>query len=192
MAKFAPLVDISVDTKSFVRLEKAFRELGGPAREKANVRAVNHVGNKGFTRIARETARQAGLQVGETKKAMRKVRAHAGDPRFRIIARGRHFAAFKFAGRQTKRGASAAPWKKRRVFPGTFVARSASGHVGIFKRTSSARLPVKELWGPAIPIEMIKGEAKAAFDRLVDTELMKRFEHELAREVDRVKAKYGL
>jgi len=191
MAKFAPLVDVSVDTSGWTRLEKAFRDIAR-ADKRIPIRAVNHVGNKGYTAMARATARQAGLKVGDTKKVMKKRLAHAGDPTFRIIARGAHFPAYKFAGRQTRKGASAAPWRKRRVFPGTFVARMASGHVGIFRRLSSRRLPVKELWGPAVPVEMMKTEPKAVFERLVATDLPKRLEHELTREVDRIKARHGV
>ncbi|MCT8970596.1 phage tail protein [Microbaculum marinisediminis] len=192
MARFVPLVEVRVDASEIDRLARGVGELAAASRDKATVRAINHVGNKGFTAVRRATARQAGLKVGDAGKAMRKELASTSAPIYRIIGRGAHLPAFKFGGRQTRRGASAAPWKKRRVFPGTFVARMGTGHVGIFRRTGSKRLPVRELWGPSIPVEMIRDDAKTTFERLVDSELLPRLGHELAREVDRIKAKYGL
>lgn len=188
----APLAQLHVDTSGIEKLGKAFHDLAIETREKAEIRAVNHTGNKAFTAMARSLSRQVGLRVGEAKSSMNKRMAYAGSPVFRILSKGSHIPAYRFGGRQTRKGASAAPWKTRRVFPGTFVAGMGSGHRGIFVRKSSARLPVKELWGPAFPVEMVKGETKDTFDRLVETELPARFEHELARAVDRVKARYGL
>lgn len=192
MAGFQPLVEVRVDTRELDRLKLAFLELGADGFARGEARAINHVGNKAFTRVRRETARQTGLKVGDVNAAMRKRLATAGEPVYRIIGRGAHFPAYKFGGRQTRKGASAAPWNKRRVFPGTFVARMPTGHVGIFHRKTAERRPIKELWGPAVPVEMIKGEAKSAFEQLVGAELMPRLAHELDREVLRVKAKYGL
>lgn len=34
---------------------------------------------------------------------------------------------------------------------------------GVFKRTGKARFPIEQLWGPAVPVEMIRDEAYAAW-----------------------------
>lgn len=41
---------------------------------------------------------------------------------------------------------------QRKVIPGSFIARLRSGHVGVFRRTSSARLPIVELFGPSVAL----------------------------------------
>jgi minor tail protein Z (GPZ) len=198
MARRAPLLEVRVDTSGLEKMGRAFRELSLDAREKAEVRAINHVGNKAFTVMGRTMAKTMGMKVGEAKASMKKRYASAGSPAFRIVAKGSYLTLFRFGGRQTKRGASSAAWGKRRVYAHSFVARMPSGHTGIFKRMPGSEMAsrkkekIKEMWGPAFPVEMVKGDTKLAFERLVDTDLLSRFEHELTREVDRVKAKYGL
>ena len=71
----------------------------------------------------------------------------------------------EFGARQTAKGVSAAPWGKRRVFPHAFIAPTLGGHV--FIREGRSRLPIRKLWGPAIPREMVKDQSKEAFERTV-------------------------
>ena len=33
----------------------------------------------------------------------------------------------------------------------------------VFKRVGKARLPIERLWGPAVPVEMLRDEAHAAW-----------------------------
>jgi hypothetical protein len=65
------------------------------------------------------------------------------------------------------RGITARPWGILRKYPHAFFG--PGGHV--YERTSRARLPIKKLWGPAIPKEMVKDEAEATFYR-VSAELL--------------------
>ena len=34
---------------------------------------------------------------------------------------------------------------------------------GVFKRTGKSRFPIEQLWGPAVPVEMLRDEAYAAW-----------------------------
>jgi len=65
--------------------------------------------------------------------------------------------------------------------PGAFVARFKSGHAGVLRRTGKARLPVRELFGPALP-QMMGGE-KVRKEVLARAEerFGKRLDHEIAR-----------
>lgn len=126
----------------------------------AIARAIDEVGNKATTQVKRATAIQAGVPVGyvggvlSTKQAMGK-----GFGEFVITAKDVTLSLNKFKARQTKAGVSAAPWNTRRIFPHTFFG--PNGHV--FVRKGKERLPIKKLWGPAIPREMIKDQAEATF-----------------------------
>jgi hypothetical protein len=96
----------------------------------------------------------------------------------RLIARDGYTSLKEFGAVQRLKGVSAAPWRKRRVFPHTFIVGSLGGHV--YERTSKARLPIRKLWGPAIPAEMVRDETKAAFEALVGAELPARLEYEIS------------
>lgn len=68
-----------------------------------------------------------------------------------------------------------------RPIPGAFVAQFKSGHVGVMQRISKSRLPVRELFGPAVPQMM--GEEKVQKEVLARAEerFGKRLDHEIAR-----------
>jgi hypothetical protein len=69
--------------------------------------------------------------------------------------------------RQTKKGVSVEVNRgKRTLLAGSFVASMKSGHKGVFKRTSAARLPIKELRGSR-PVDALlhEGEADAVAAR---------------------------
>jgi hypothetical protein len=48
-----------------------------------------------------------------------------------------------------------------------------------FLRAGTARGPLHQVWGPAIPAEMVRHQSRAAFDQLVDMELPPRVLHEI-------------
>lgn len=61
--------------------------------------------------------------------------------------------------------------KKGGMMKGTFMAKGT-----IFRRTSSARLPIVKVWGPVLPNELLREDMPAypAAGRLVDADLEKR------------------
>lgn len=72
-------------------------------------------------------------------------------------------------------------WKDRDlgkgILPQASIVASLGGHV--FERTTSARFPIRKLWGPAVPAEMVKDQSKAAFESVVDMELPARVGYEV-------------
>lgn len=164
-----------VDTRSFDRMVAIFDEAGIRLKP-ALRRAINHTGDKARTQVARALVKQTGLRYGRVRQVMKAHRAGAMLV-YRIVARDGWTSLKEFGARQTLAGVSAAPWRKRRVFPHTFIVQSLGGHV--FERTGSARYPIKKLWGPAVPVEMVKDQTKETFDTFVDAELPARLEYEI-------------
>jgi hypothetical protein len=70
-----------------------------------------------------------------------------------------------FGARQGKRGVSAAPWGRRRVFKSTFMIGRYGGNV--FRRRGPQRLPLKGVYGPNIARELLKDETRAAFEAML-------------------------
>jgi hypothetical protein len=93
----------------------------------------------------------------------------------------------EFTPRAEPHGVSAAPWGKRRVFlhsffgPGGHVFVRAHPNTGERRgpRPVHSQLPIRKLWGPAIPKEMIKDEAEQVFYRTAADLLGKAIEAQL-------------
>jgi len=159
-------------------------------------RALNHSLAKTETAVNRALAKQTGLKYGDVKKEISRFSSNAGNLQGEIKGKGGHHKLKEFKARQTKKGVSAAPWGDRMIFRGTFIIGKYGGNV--FKRIGKAsentldkladygikgtgRFPIKALYGPAIPKEMVKDEAQAAFEKTISTALPQRVELELAR-----------
>lgn len=62
-----------------------------------------------------------------------------------------------------------------------FVARMKSGHLGMFERKNDPRLPIKELYGPAVPQMIGKEEVWQQIEKEANETLQKRMDHEVKR-----------
>jgi hypothetical protein len=161
-------LNVRIDTREFNRLAARFDEAGVNIKP-ALSRAINHTGDKARTLVMRTVAKQTGLKYAKVKETVRTFRASVSRLLYRIVSKGGYTSLKEFGARQTRKGVSAAPWNVRRVFPHTFIVPSLGGHV--FERTGSARHPIRKLWGPAVPAELVKDQSRAAFETLVDAEL---------------------
>lgn len=170
------ILSVKVDAKDFDRLAETFRRAGRNVKP-ALARAINHTGDKARTQVTRALVKQVGAKYSVIRNAFATRPALAGGLIYRIIAKGGFMSLKEFAARQTAKGVSAAPWGKRRVFPHTFIVASLGGHV--FERTGRGRTPIRKLWGPAIPKELVKDRSKEAFETTVRAELPRRLEHEI-------------
>lgn len=183
------MIDITADVQQLLDVEHLFRQIGNQAPH-AIRRAINHTGDKARTLVMRTLAKQAGVKYRDVRKIVTVTRANFDRGLYRIAARGTTIPLSHFGARQTKKGVSAAPWGKRRVFPHTFLWPRVHGRV--FVRTGhKARMlrgpnkgrqreTIRQLWGPALPKELLKGETAAIFLATVRAELPARVVHEVA------------
>jgi hypothetical protein len=110
------------------------------------------------------------------------IRTHSASPkelRYEVIASGRAIPLSKFDPRQTKKGVSTKVWGRRRVLPHTFIISEFGGNV--FVRTSENRFPLRKLWGPSLPKELVGGPVVNAFKQSVKENWDARIGHELER-----------
>lgn len=167
---------IEVDARRIADLGAAFKRAGAQAPA-AIARALNHTGDKALTQVKRALVAQTGAKYGAISKALMRRGASAGNPVYRIVARAAAMSLKEFGPVRTASGVSAAPWNKRRVFPSSFIVAKLGGHV--FVRTSRRRFPIKKLWGPVIPNEMLRDMSRQAFEATVEQELPARLQHEI-------------
>ena len=161
---------------SLVEVLAPVDSLSNKAGRRAMAMALNHTLGKAETQVNRALVRQTGLKYREVKQEVKRYSAYHGNLEGEIKVKGDYHKLAEFAARNTKRGMSAAPWGVRRIFKGTFFVGGS-----VFKRLGEDRFPVKALYGPALPKEVLKGEARAAFERTIHDNLPRRIEHELGR-----------
>lgn len=160
-------------------LTSAVDRFSPTAVRQAGCYAINHTVAKANTRVNREVAAMSGLPMREVRGDIRRFSASLSHPEASLKAEGPYHRLSEFSAYATSSGVSAAPWGVRRTFPGTFFI--ARFHNGVFHRQGKRRFPVKQLWGPAIPREMLRDRSVAAWDAVIATDLPARMAHEWGR-----------
>lgn len=175
------------------KFDTAMNILGSTGMNVIGNRAVNWTGDRSRTKVKVGLRQQTGLKAKVITKAVRTKRSNPITLTYQMDASGGDIALKYFGARETRKGVSAAPFGKRKVFAGTFTkggrfpGRKALGMGGqVFKRTSAARGPIeKQLSGVIIPAEMVKGPTKIAFATSL-ARLDTRMAHELRVATDGV------
>lgn len=180
-----------VDTSSIEALAKKYR-VAHTEVPTALARAINHTGAKVRTRMIRSLTAQTGLKRKVIVKALQTKTAREGNLTYVIRSKGGNIRLKYFDARETRKGVTAAPWGKRRLYPGAFikgghfpnrVALNLNGHV--FERSGKGRKPIHMVRsGVFIPEEMVKGTTEIAFNTMSASEFPARIEHELSRMLD--------
>lgn len=186
---------IAIDARPFDRVGDALAELSEKAQHKVTVRVLRRIGDMTKTRVVRLLAEETGLPQKRIRSVMQVRIGGTNEPRYEIKFRDQFLSLKEFdpvwdltknEGRGV--GVRARPWGKRRVFPRTFLGPG----MHVFVRFGKERQPIKKLWGPAIPRQVIIGQTKPIVQDLARTHLVPRYLHEINYELGRVKKKHGL
>lgn len=191
-----------IDAKGLGEVAAAIDDLSESIRTRVVVRALNRVGGQAYTKAVRVVAEDTGAKIGRVRHVLKKRPASAANGgAFAIVARDGFMTLKDFGPSQRAKGVSAAPWKTRRVFAGSFFG--PGGHVYvrergktiIFSRGAKAGHkgnPIKKLWGPAIPRALMADAAEAELKKLIGEKLPARIVHEADFELGRIKSKRRL
>jgi hypothetical protein len=173
--------------ESGVSLERYANQLialGDGKTRVAMARALNHEGDKGRTAVKRELVSATGIKYSLINRGMSTIRANQNNLEYTLKQKGNETNIKLFGAIQRKSGVSAAPWNVRRIFRskdgkrGSFVNKGAGNNVYI--REGSGRYPIRQLFGPNIAREIVKGSPEAAWEQVPRT-LADRVSHELGR-----------
>lgn len=179
------------DIRGLRKFEQAMEALSSKQLHSAAAKALNRTGDMAKTQVTRALPKQTGLKRATIVKAIGKPKiARTSDLTYVMRTQGGDISLKHFDAKERRGGVSAKPFGKRRMFAGTFmkggqfpgrvVVPTFNGHV--FARVGSSRSPIeKQKSGVIIPVEMVKGETAAAFERSVARNLPRRIEHELKR-----------
>jgi hypothetical protein len=112
--------------------------------------------------------KQPGTKVELINRETRTIWSSFSTLSYEIRARGDYLGLSHFNPRQFSYGVRAKPWGRSQRFGGAFVLGSASNNVFVNTRTFSPKSgrynAIKKLFGPSIPKELVKDEAKRAFE----------------------------
>lgn len=154
-------------------------------------RIINQVGDRTKTQVTRALTKQTGLPRRTIVKAIgRPTRAHAGSLSYTMATEGGDIRLTYLAPRETRKGVSAAPWGKRKVFADTFMRggrfpnRVAAPRLGghVWRRLDTAGRQITQARsGVVIPAEMTSGATAAAFEAIAAPLLKQRVEAAIAK-----------
>jgi hypothetical protein len=166
-----------IDVDVAGNLDKTLEILGATEVQvrTAAMRAINKTALWVRAQSARKIGKQRQIQLKLIRQKLRIIRANRTALKAFVVANLWGIKASKLGvPKQNATGASVG----KHQFPGAFVAKmSRTGHVGIFKRKTSKRLPIREQYVQLEPEasqiirETVENEASAVFSH--------HFEHEL-------------
>ena len=145
-----------------VHFEAAVHRIGKRDATRAFNRALNSEGNKIRTLVRRSLRQQTGAKAALVSRETRVIRSSFSNLSYTIEARGEHLGLSHFSPRQFGYGVRAKPWGRWQRFDGAFLVGSLSNNA--FVREGRARLPIRKMFGPAIPKEMLKDATRDAFE----------------------------
>ena len=146
-------------------LKQLRRDLGKVRRQvlpKAMASALNRTATQVQSASIKAISRETGLKQKDVRGEMRRSRAMPKRLAVTITARGRALNLIRFAARKVKKGVSAAPWRKRRVFKGAFIANQGRT---VLKRVGEGRTPLRPVWGPGIAKSFADKPVRGAADK---------------------------
>ena len=144
-----------------IRFEAACHRLGEGDARRAFSMALNKEGRKSFTQMRRALSVQSSIPRGAVDASMRFKGSTRSTMSTTTSGSGRHLPLSFFGAKQFSYGVRAKIWGRAQTYRSAFVVKRFGNSV--FKRTSKARFPIEQLWGPAVPTEMLRDEALAAW-----------------------------
>jgi len=143
------MIEIKYDDAKLKQLE---RTLSGIPRALPRVmsRGLNRTATSARTQVARQLSQLTGLGVSAVRKRIKMSKASYSNWRSTIPISSKRMPLIEFKAKQTRKGVTYKREGSRILIRHAFLATMPSGHRGVFKRKTSARLPIAELRGPSL------------------------------------------
>jgi hypothetical protein len=188
------MVSIQIDAREIDAVARALSRLSMTGSAVALSMAINHTGDRATTVVRRSVAKQTGASYAKVRAETKSYKASVSRIVYDLVGKGeRAVGLIHYGASQRAGGVSARPWGKRRVFPGTFIAAPAGRSAQVFRRTGEIgiatagrykgqrREKIAKLYGPSIPVEMLRDKTPVAFQNAIAERLPGRVAHEVER-----------
>lgn len=161
-------------------IEKLIREESKKA-DKARVIALNRAARSAVAQTVKFIRETYNIKASDLKDEIKVNRANISNQRIQLRVSHKAIALVKYGARQTAKGISFKEKKGERKFvKSAFIATVGKGrHLGVFKRKTSKRFPIKELYGPSA-MQLISSEVAQQF---IEKIFYERFKIELERAI---------
>jgi hypothetical protein len=112
--------------------------------------ALNDTAKNAQVEAAQRLRPLLGLPSAEIKAAFQIEPAVAGHLEAALVVDGRPIPLVEFKARQTESGVTATIAGKQEQYAHAFLATMRTGHRGVFRRRTRARLPIFQVFGPSV------------------------------------------
>ena len=156
-------VSVKDDFKGLARtLDRAQRK----AMPKIIKGTLDRTATQTQTTAIKTIAKETGIKQKDVRKSFKVFKSKTTALVAVIRVRGNAPNLIRFGAKQVKKGVSAAPWRKKRVFRGAFIG-NLGRTVFVRKNLGDSRSKIKALWGPAVPNELIRSHVKRAWRKTI-------------------------
>ena len=173
---------VSVHLEGYDSVDVDLRDAPSITR-RAVVRALRRAITAARTLMVREISKDVGLKSKDVKDALRMTEPSFSNPTAQLAAKLKRIPLIRFSARGPEpsrgrgKGVTYRLGQRRGRNEHAFIAVMKSGHRGVFKRKSTKRLPIYQLYGPSLGHVFEKyqpaGQARAIemFEKNLDHEL---------------------
>lgn len=152
------------------------------AVDQAAIRALNRAIASVRTDATRRLAQEMGLRAKTVRDRLKIIPAKNGQLEATLVVGGKRIPIKEFAARQTRQGVTyRGPGGARTLIKSAFIAKMRSGHIGVFERRTTKRLPIVERFGASLPFVAVKQKILQAGLAVGEAAFRKNLEHELGR-----------
>ncbi len=151
------MIDIAVNNSDMENAEQFIKAFGKTA-ERAVSRALNRAVAGVKTDTVKASREEYNVKATRVRKSFKIKKAGNSVLEAAAVSSGSkipliHFGARpnKPRGRRPVAGATVQVKQQRKNIPHSFAATMGTGHTGLYRRKGKGRLPIEELYGPAVP-----------------------------------------
>ncbi|WP_018935656.1 MULTISPECIES: phage tail protein [unclassified Thioalkalivibrio] len=185
------MIELDTQGASIRQLERIAREVSIGIVPDSISRALNRATTATRTRASSAIRQVYNVPAAEVRGTFRITRASRTRPEALIESRGVRLPLSRFGARQTRRGVTLNVRRStgRRLLSGGFFGQGSMPSSRLFRREGSARLPVEQLFGPAVPQMLQESGVERQVLQRAEEVYLSTLEHELRRRIDRAVAR---
>ena len=180
-------------------LETARRALAGipGAFEKAVAPALNRAIAHGKTVVTRKVRETYDVKYGAVQKTLQSLRATRRQLRADLISKGQAIPLAQFrvsprrsTGRRPRKGLRVSVKRSGGEYLQQAFVGNWKGESEVLQRVGDSRLPIKRLFGPAVPSMLGEETISSVTERAIGAEFEKRLTHETDRILKGILGRY--
>lgn len=156
----AGLFEVKFEDHKLNQVEQVLKEIPR-ALPRVMSRSLNRTAQQARTEVSRSLSRRIGLRVKDVRSRVILQKASYSNWRSAVKISGKRLPLIRFKPKQTRTGVTYKFGRSRILVHHAFLATMPSGHTGVFRRKTTARLPITELRGPSLGQVFTDAQAEA-------------------------------